>query len=194
MEANTSTRINLPVCINHENCSCFLNIFQKPIHYNPSDVLQYTTFNLDEITKYLELLHSHIQLDEIIHTSRFSFISACEVHKANEHFLETVKRFQIQLLLHSDKGEFYCNYYNEDMNVNRLNLFYEELGNINTKSIQLFNKPCSPITIRNLIDVLDLHKNCLYIFQQFFNVVNYGRPIFKKDNYYINIHNFYFKK
>jgi hypothetical protein len=193
MEDITVTTNTLPKCYNNSECCCFDNVFDKPTHFNPADILQYTNLNLQEISAYIDELNNHIRLDDTLNTSRFRNVNAIEVHKANQHFLETVRRFQMQLLLHRDKGDFFCKYFNDDMDVNKLILFYEELGNINNKSIQLFSKPSSPLTARNLIDILDLHRNCLYIFQQFYNVKNFGRAIFRKDTYNVNIHSFQFR-
>lgn len=184
---------SLPQCYNKENCNCLDGVFSKPSHFNPSDVLQYTNVNLKEVSSHIEILQAHQRLDNIVNSSRFTHVNACEVLKANHHMLETVKRFHVQLLLHSDKGDFFCKYFNDDMDVQKLILFFEELGTINSKSIQLFNKPSSPLSTKNLIDILELHRNCLYIFQQFYHVTNFGRPIFQRDTYNINIHSFQFR-
>lgn len=184
---------NLPHCFNKTDCFCFDNIFKKPVYFNETDVIQYTSFYLKEIIDYIEKLEAHSRLDTFLSIDHHSYISAGEVNKSNELFLQTVRKFQLQLLLHSQKGEFYCKHFNEDMNVNLLINFYNELCALNSKSIQLFNKPNSPLPVKNLTDILELHKNTLYIFQQFYNVAQYGRAIFTKDIYNINIHNFQFR-
>jgi hypothetical protein len=138
--------------------------------------------------------NSCICFNNLFNTNLYGYVSASEVHKANNHFLETVRKFQVQLLLNAEKGEFYCRYFNDDMNVSKLVIFFEELGTLNNKSIHLFNTPTSPLTTKNLTDILDLHRNCLYIFQQFYNVSQFNRPIFQKDSYNVNIHSFQFRK
>lgn len=183
----------LPKCFNKENCSCFDDIFIKPIYYNESDVLQYTSFNLREVIKYIRVIESHNKLDQQLNLNLHSHISASELSKATDHFLNTVRRFQNQLILHSDKGEFFCKHFNEQMSVNKLIEFYEELAHLNTKSLHLFNKPNSSMPTKYLLDILEMHRNCLYIFQQFYTTVQFGRPIYKKENPHINIHNFHFR-
>jgi hypothetical protein len=194
MEDNAVCINSLPPCYNKNSCICFNNLFNKPVHFNSNDVIQYTTFNLKELTAYIKELESHSKLDAILNTSLYGYVSASEVHKANNHFLETVRKFQVQLLLNAEKGEFYCRYFNDDMNVSKLVIFFEELGTLNNKSIHLFNTPTSPLTTKNLTDILDLHRNCLYIFQQFYNISQFNRPIFRKDSYNVNIHSFQFRK
>ncbi len=184
---------SLPQCFNKTSCFCFDKLFKKPIHFNETDVIQYTSFYLKEITNYIENLEDHSRLDNFLNIDHHTYIAASEVNKSNNLFLETIYKFQLQLLLEAKKGEFYCKHFNEDMNVSQLINFYKELSTLNSKSIHLFNNPNSPLPVKNLTDILELHRNCLYIFQQFYNVSQYGRAIFKKDNYNINIHNFQFR-
>jgi hypothetical protein len=194
MEGTNFTTSNLPLCFNQKTCNCFSQLFIKPLHYSSSDILQYTTFNLQEIHQYLQLVEDHSLLDQHLSLNLHSHVSANEISKATEHLLETVKKFQFQLLLNANRGEFYCKYFNSgEMSVNRLVNFYESLAELNKTSVQLFNKPASLLPTKNLTDILEMHQNCLYIFQQFYNIVQYGRAIFKKDNYNINIHGFQFK-
>jgi hypothetical protein len=185
---------NLPKCFNQTNCDCFAALFTKPTYYNPNDILQYTSFNLQEIIRYIENVQAHSYLDQQLNINLHAYVSANEVKNATEHLIETVKKFQFQLLLHANRGEFYCKYFDtNEMSVNRLISFFDELAELNIKSVQLFNKPTSSLPTKNLTDILEMHRNCLYIFQQFYNCVQYGRSIFKKDNYNINIHGFVFR-
>ena len=193
MENKVVVSDNLPSCFNQKDCNCFETCFTTPINYNPNDVLQYTSFNLREIVKYINIVESHRNLDRQINSDLHSTVFASEVNRATDHFLETVRRFQLQLLIYQDKGEFFCTHYSEVMSVNKLNKFYEELGHINQKSIQLFNSPKSPMPTKFLADILEMHKNCLYMFEQFYTMVHFDRPIFKKDYYNINIHGFHFR-
>jgi hypothetical protein len=194
MDGITVSINSLPPCYQQNYCSCFDNLFKKRNNYNQNDVLQFTSYYLEEITNYLNLIESHSQLDIATNKNEHVNVNASEVHKANNHFHDTVKKLQLQLLLHHDMGEFHCKYFNENMNVNHLVDFYDELCTLNSKSIQLFNKPQSPLPTKHLVDLLELHRNCLYIYQQLYNVKQYGRAIFKKDNYNINIHQFHFKR
>jgi len=195
MDGSNLATSNLPHCFNQKTCNCFTNLFLKPLYYNPNDVLQYTSFNLQEIHQYLQYVEDHSVLDQYLNINLHANVTASEVHKATEHLLETVKKFQFQLLLYADRGEFYCKYFdNGEKSVNRLINFYEALAELNSTSIQLFNKPTTSLPTKNLVDILEMHRNCLYIFQQFYNIVQYGRPIFKKDSYNINIYGFQFKK
>jgi len=195
MEGATISTSYLPPCFNQKTCNCFTTLFNEPLYYNPVDVLQYTSFNLQEINQYIQCVEAHTYLDQHLNINLHSHVSASEVNKATEHLIETVQKFQFQLLLHADQGEFYCKYlHNGEMSVNRLVNFFKALAELNATSIRMFNKPTSSLPTKNLMDILEMHKNCLYIFQQFYNIVQYGRPIFKKENYNINIHSFQFKK
>lgn len=184
---------NLPKCFNQKDCNCFDNLFIKPSHYNPKDVLHYTSFNLQEITKYIQTVDKHGLLDEYLNIQQHTHISASEVKRATDHFLESVRRLQTELLKHNNKGELHCKYFNEDMSVNELIAFYEDLGGLNSRSLHLFNKPTSSLPTKYLLDILEMHRCCLYIFDQFYTILHFGRPIYKKENPHINIHGFYFK-
>jgi hypothetical protein len=184
---------SLPKCFNQQDCSCFDTLFVKPLHYNSEDVLQYTSFNLKEIEKYIKIVESHGELDQHLNINKHSNVIASEVDKATEHFLETASKLQLAMLRHSDKGEFFCKYFNEDVSVMKLTEFYKDLGRLNTSSLRLFNKPNSPLPTKYLLDVLEMHRSCLYIFDQFYTIIHFGRPIHKKNVPHINIHGFYFK-
>ena len=152
MEGSNLSSSNLPLCFNKKTCDCFTNLFLKPIYYNPNDILQYTSFNLKEITRYLQYVEDHAFLDQHLNINLHAYVSASEVNRATEHLLETVKKFRVNLLLYADKGEFCCKYFdNGEMSVIRLILFFEELAELNTKSIQLFNKPTSSLPTKNLL-------------------------------------------
>lgn len=194
MEDSSVLNNSLPQCFNRPDCFCFDNLFKKSIHFNENDVIQYTSFYLKELTDYIENLEAHSRLDHYLNIDNHSYIAASEINKSNDLFLQTIRKFQLQLLMESKRGDFYCKHFNADMNVTQLINFYHELSTLNTKSIQLFNNPNSPLPVKNLTDILELHRNCLYIYQQFYNVTQYGRAIFSKDNYNINIHNFQFRK
>jgi hypothetical protein len=194
MDGNAVTNNSFPKCFQQNYCSCFDTLFKKPKHFNPNDVLQFTSFYLEEITNYINIVEAHSRLDAVTNNDRHSNVTASEVHKANTHFHETIKKLQLQLLLNKDRGDFYCKHYNDEMNVNQLIDFYDELCTLNSKSVQLFNTPNSPLPTKHLVDILELHKNCLYIFQQFYNVTQFGRAIFKKDNYNLQINHFQFKQ
>jgi hypothetical protein len=193
MEDSAVSNNSLPQCFNQTHCYCFDNLFKKPIHFNETDVIQYTSFYLKELTNYIENLEEHSRLDTFFNVDHHTTIAASEVKKSNDLFLQTICKFQLQLLIEAKKGEFYCKHFNEDMNVSQLINFYHELSTLNSKSIHLFNNPNSPLPVKNLTDILEIHRNCLYIFQQFYNVAQYGRALFIKDNYNINIHNFQFR-
>jgi hypothetical protein len=185
---------NLPKCFNQQNCICLHTLFVKPLHYDPEDVLQYTSFNLKEIGKYIQIVESHGVLDQYLNSSQHSHVLASEIDKATEHFQETVSKLQIELLKqHIDKGELFCKYFNEDLSVIKLTDFYKSLAQLNSISLRLFNKPNSPMPTKYLLDVLEMHQYCLYIFDSFYTIIHYGRPIYKKDTPNINIHGFYFK-
>jgi hypothetical protein len=189
----TINNLPVPECFNQIDCCCFGTLFVKPPHYNPKDVLQYTTFNLKQIEKYIQIVESHGVLDQHLKTNKHSNVVASEIDKATEHFLETVSKLQMAMLSHNDKGEFFCKYFNEDVSVLKLTDFYKDLGTLNSNSLRLFNKPTSPLPTKFLLEVLEMHRSCLYIFDQFYTMIHFGRPIYKKDNPKVNIHGFYFK-
>lgn len=184
---------NLPKCFNKKDCDCFDTLFIKPLHYNSNDVLQYTSFNLQEITKYIEIIQAHELLDQYLNIQQHTHITASEIDKATEQFLLSVKKLQTELLKQAHKGSLYCKYFNEEMSVNDLIDFYENLGGLNSKSLRLFNKPTSALPTKYLLDVLDMHRCCLYIFDQFYTLIHFGRTIYRKTNPNINIHGFEFR-
>jgi hypothetical protein len=184
---------NLPKCFNQKNCSCFEDLYITPLNYNESDLLQYTDYNLQELDKYIKIIKLHLKLDEKLNIQDHGCVTASEIAKATDLFLESARRLQTQLLLNQHKGEFFCKQSGEERSVNKVARFYEEIGNLNLKSLQLFNKPSSSLPTKFLTDVLEMHQRCLYMLEQFYTVIHFGRPVYKKNNYNIPLHGFGFK-
>lgn len=171
----------LPACVRNNSCECFETILKRPSYYDPKDVLQYTTFNQTEIQKYLKEIAKHQEKDRLFSKFEYQDVEAREVKQANDHFLETVRKFQLYLSQTKDKGECVLQYFNKTVNINSLVDFYEHIGGTAERSVVLFNQPNSLLHVKFLIDTLDIHLICLYIFYQYHNLCVYGKPIYNKD-------------
>lgn len=171
----------LPTCIRSNVCDCFENILKRPSYYDPKDVLQYTTFNQTEIQKYLKEISKHQEKDRLFSSLKYQEVHAREVRQANDHFIETVRKFQLYLSQTRDKGECVLQYFTKTIDVNRLIEFYEKIGDTAEKSIVLFNEPNSLINVKFLVETLELHLICLYVFYQYHNLCVYGKPIYNKE-------------
>lgn len=184
---------NLPKCFNSKNCSCFESLYIEPLFYNGSDIFQYTEYHQEELQKYIQIVSNHLQLDQHLGIKKHECVSANEIAKATNLFLDSVKRFQTQLLKYANRGEPFITYYNERVSVTELIQFYQELGEINLKSLHLFNRPSSALTTKHLTDVLEMHKNCLYIMEHFYTFIMFGRPIHKNGHNNPNVHSIRFR-
>ena len=167
----------LPICIRENSCNCFNTIFRTPKFYDSKDILQYTTYNQTELKKYIDEIRKHQEKDRLLNLSKFNDVSAREVKRANDHFLESVKKFQLYINLNREKGECVLEYYGQDVVLLELIKFYEQIGLTAEKSIVLFNQPNTQVQTKFLSETLDLHLLCLYIFYQFNNLCVYGKTI-----------------
>ena len=192
---NRSTIDNiLPLCIRENSCECFNKIFKPPNFYDPKDILQYTTHHQTEIKKYIEEIKKHYEKDRLLSQNHFGDVAAREVKRANDHFLETLKRFQLYISQTREKGECFLEYFGQEINVNDLVKFYEQIAITAEKSITLFNQPGSLVQTKYLSETLDLHNLCLYIFYQYYNLCTYGKTICNKDFNNISTKEFRFQK
>ena len=192
---NTAVLNNLlPICCTTSYCECFQKLFKKPNHYNPKDVLQYTSFSQRELQKYQNEIRKHLEKDRLFNQEGYSNVPAKEVKCANDHFLETVRKFLLYQCQTQDKGDFYCNYYSQIVKLQNLLSLYENIGTTTEKSVLLFNQPDTLLPIKNLIDTLDIHQTCIYVFQQYFHIYNFGVANTTKIYYNPKVHSFYFKQ
>jgi len=195
---DTNALLNsLPVCIRNDTCSCFCSLFKKPVHYNPVDVLQYTSYNYSEITKYLEEINKHLKKDIILNRQDYLNVPAIEVKRANDHLMLTLNKLQLFSSRNKRKGQFWFYYCNNQLHCDDLTDLFLCVANTQDKSIQLLNRPLHLVSIKYLADILQQHRISLYIFHQFFNVFNYGQiihsPIFT-DIDDLQVHGFHFKQ
>lgn len=193
MDNNAVINNLLPVCCTSSYCECFKKLFKRPNHYNPKDVLQYITFTQNELQKYQNEIRKHQEKDRLFHQKIYLNITAKEVKSANDHFLETLRRFQFYQCQTQEKGNFYCNYYSQDVKLQQLLSLYESIGSTTEKSVLLFNQPDSLLPTKNLTDVLDIHQTCTFVFQQYFHIYNFDIPSNTKTYYNPQVHTFYFK-
>lgn len=194
MEEFNGQRPLLPICIKNNVCTCFGDIFRKPPYYNPSDILQYTNFNLGELNVYLGELTKHLQKDQFLREQNYQNVPAIEVKRANDHFLETVRKFQLYVCQTANtKGPFFFTYYGQQVDCEHFLDLYETVGMTTDKSIQLFNKPTKKVDLRNLLDVFQIHQICLFVFQQYYNVFNHGRPLIRDLYQNSKVTGFHFK-
>lgn len=171
----------LPICLRENSCECFNIIFRTPSFYDSKDVLQYTTYNQTELKKYIEEIRKHQEKDRLLNLSKFNDVSAREVKRANDHFLESVKKFQLYINQNREKGECLLEYFGQDIELLQLIDFYEQIGLTAERSITLFNQPNTQVQTKFLSETLELHLLCLYIFYQYYNLCVYGKTLCNKN-------------
>lgn len=193
MDGNAILDNLLPVCTQTSSCECFHKLFRRPEYYNSKDTLQFINFTQIELQKYQTELQKHFEKDRLFHQEVYVNTTAREVKCGNDHFLETVKRFQIYVYQTQEKGQFYLTYFTQEIKLQDLLAFYECIGTTTEKSVLLFNQPDSILPTKNLIDILDVHQICIFIFQQYFHMFNFGTTLYSKQYYNPKIHSFHFK-
>jgi hypothetical protein len=188
---------SLPICIRSDHCTCFNSLFKKPIHYDQTDVLQYTLYNYGELTKYLEEINKHLNKDIIFNRQDYTAVPAIEIKRANDHLIVSINKLLLFASRNKRKGQFWFFYCNNLISCDDLTDLFMSIANTQDKSIQLLNRPLNLVNIKYLADILQQHRIILYIYQQFFNVFNYGQiihsPTFTDVND-LNIHGFHFKQ
>ena len=193
MDSNAVLENILPVCSQLTPCECFHKLFRRPAHYDSKDTLQYINFTQNELQKYQNELQKHFEKDRLFHQEVYATTTAKEVKCANDHFLETLKRFQIYVYQTQKKGQLFLTYFTQEIQLQDLLSLYECIGTTTEKSILLFNQPDSNLPTKNLSDVLDVHQICIFIFQQYFHMYNFGTTLYSKQYYNPKIHSFHFK-
>jgi len=197
MENNNILLNCLPVCIRNDYCNCFNNLFKKPLHYDSTDVLQYTSYNYSELSKYLEEINRHQNRDLIFNRQDYTSVPAIEIKRANDHLIATLNKLLLFSSRSKQKGQFFFFFHNNQVNCDDLTDLFISIANTQDKSIQLLNKPLNLVNIKYLADILQQHRIALYIYYQFFNVLNYGQIIqsssfFNTDE--LHVHGFHFKQ
>jgi hypothetical protein len=172
---------SLPNCIRTSHCNCFRILFTKPQHYDPADVLQYTSYNYGELTKYLEELTKHLKTDVLFDRQDFLNVSAIEIKRANDHLITSLNKIQLYSSRYSHKGQLWFYYCNNPISCENLIDLFLSIANTQDKSIQLLNKPYNQVGTKYLGDIIQQHRIILYIFNQFYNLLHNGRVIYSAD-------------
>jgi hypothetical protein len=193
---NNALLNSLPSCIRSDRCNCFHSLFKKPIHYNSTDIQQYTSYNYGEITKYLEEINKHQKKDILFNRQDCLNVPAIEVKRANDHLIQTINKLTLFSCKNKFKGQLWFFFYNTKVSCDDLMDLFLSIANTQDKSIQLLNRPLNLVTIKYLADILQQHRICLYIFQQFFNVFYYDQ-IIESPAFYdtddLNVRGFHFR-
>jgi hypothetical protein len=188
---------SFPTCIRETCCKCFQDLFKKPLHYDPSDIIQYTSFNYSELKKYLNEINKHLRKDILLNRQDFINVPAIEVKRANDHLIDTLNKVQLLMSKTKKKGHLHFYYCSNLITCDDLVDLFMKIANTQDTSIQLLNKPMNPVGIKYLADILQQHRICLYVYYQYYNVFNFGRTIktqLFEDSQDLQIYGFHFKK
>jgi hypothetical protein len=192
---NTSILNSLPVCVRNNFCYCFRQLFNIPQNYDITDVLQYTSYNYGELTKYLQEINKHLTKDILFNRQEYLNVPAIEVKRANDHLIASINKIQLFASRNQSKGQLCFYYCNNLINCEDLLDLFLSIANTQDKSIQLLNKPQNQVGTKYLADILQQHRIILYIFYQYYNLINYGRSIFSDnfpDSRHLQVFGFHF--
>lgn len=191
MESCTDV-IALPVCVGESNCACFNKLFRDQDVFTKTSVLDYTIYNFKEITKYLTEISKHLNRDRLLKEHKFSQLPAYEVKQANDHFQESIFKLQTYISQARYDGTFCFYYFGKLISAKQIKDLFEKIAVAQDSSLIYLNQPESLVSISYLSDILHLHQVCLYILQQFYHLVTYGKPIYLESTPHLNIHGFHF--
>jgi len=187
-------RLNLPLCVGESTCTCFNSLYSSVESNSTKNyIFEYILHQSKEIANYLELLQQHVTKDKVLKENQYSHVPAFEVKEANDRFRTTVHRLR-QFETVNTRDTFFCFvYFNNFLFCKQLTALYDNIAETQDLSLKFLNKPNSLIPLHTLIEILNLHQICLYILQQLFHLIVYGRPLHLNCFPYINVKNFSFQ-
>lgn len=177
---NTVNENKIPHCILNKHCDCF-QLINKPILLIPSE--NYEKFiidNLKWVDSYYNLIKSHQTKDILYKTCIFETVPAHTIKCALDHLYNNITIFE-NFVIQSKINNFNIHitptkkYFGK-----QLISAFKNISFSHSHLIELFQSPYNQLFTENLLHIFELHLFCLSIFEQFFNLINYGCNFYGK--------------
>lgn len=189
---NEELHYGIPSCLRHSLCHCFDNLCQ-PIQqqHQRFEIGRFIFDHLKWVDKYFTLLKQHIFKDKFNRTDIFSKIPAHTLKNSIEFLNNTLAIFEYYIL-QTQCNDFLIHYsYNNGISGKQLIFALKNSSSAHINLIQTLSYPHQNIDIECLLSILEIHIFCLCIFEQFYNIINYGcnfyGPMDLKKSYRITL-------
>jgi hypothetical protein len=170
-----AARQTIANCISFRSCTCFDEILiLQPFNFERS--LDYVTVTKKNLHLYYCTLVKHINKDLFFNQNFYSTIPAGTLRKALDHHINTLNRFQRYLLPLLDTEYIIFGYDNKYLYVIDYLQTILRLTSAHESTITLFNNPDSRLSVKEILDEIDLHIYTLKLFEEVIWTLNNYRP------------------
>lgn len=182
MSYNTKNQDNstIPNCIFNQHCDCF-NLINRPILLVPgNDYEKFIFDNLKWVDSYYTLIKLHQNKDILYKTFRFTSFPAHTLKFSYDHLYNTLCIFESFILFANIKSFQIHLTPTKSLIGKHILLAFKNTSYSYAYLIETFKSPYTPITAEVLTSVLEVHLFCLSVFDQFYNLINYGCNFYGK--------------
>ncbi len=166
---NPTSRQQFPICMTKSVCSCFEELRNCDLSEDDSD--PYIIQSIDQIEQFIHLVNIHYNKECVIEMPYSTKTTALVVRRMVHFMNQTRKKFSIQA--HSERI-CYIDFIDKCVPVNQylrfIFLHYIYLDSL----FDVMMNPDSEMSLAYLRQLLQLHLDLLFIFQQYINLKRYG--------------------
>ncbi len=165
---DTTIHKYFPKCITRPECDCFDDLQNNT---NSDDVNLYINQSINLLEKYLYLIKIHHNKESIVEVVYMVKIPTI-ILKSSIHFIANTKKI-FEKMLPKDKK---CNidFPNKPITVNQYLHYIGLFCSFNKFVIEMMYYDYSKISIEYLKNILEVHLELLFIFEQFLKIQKYG--------------------
>lgn len=160
----------LPNCMSKPYCNCFNDLLQLKIPNEDPNLYVFQSIN--QIEYFIHLAEIHRNKECVIEVFYSSKISALELRRVVHFMSETRRKFH--LLVQSEKKDCFIDFPNKSIPVKRYLGFVSLYCSCLDSMIEMSMYPTSEVNVLYLNQILHMHLNLLFIFEQYLNVKKYG--------------------
>lgn len=172
---NEDLLFGIPPCLRHSICNCFDDLCH-PIqqHQTNFSIGRFIIDHLKWVDNYYTLLKQHIFKDRCNNTNFFIKVPAHVIKTSIEFLNNTLAIFEYYILQTQCKNFLIHYTYENGISGKQLVFALKSASSAHINLIQTLTLPFQTIDIECLLNTLEIHIFCLCIFEQFYNIINYG--------------------
>jgi hypothetical protein len=169
---------HFPKCITKPDCDCFVDFFKQLPISNENEV--YIIQSIDILEHSLYMIKVHQNKEAIVEVIYMVKIPISSIRSA-VHFMITTKK-KIDKLLPKDK-KCYIDFPNKPITVSKYLQYVELFCNYHLFIIDMMYFNTSKIPMEYLRNILEVHMELIFIFEQFLKLQKYGYSYTSETNF-----------
>lgn len=161
-------------CDSYLSCVCFSILSNLP-PFNSENYIECIHSIKTTLQTYYKLLVRHLNKDQLLHQSFFSWVSAETLKKAYDHHIDSLHKFKRYLLPKFSTDKYLFKYDGHYICVLEYVNILKELKVAQEKTNRFFHHSYTQIPTQQIIEELDIHLYTIQLFDEFIKFVDNGK-------------------